>query len=283
VELIQSIQELRQAVRTARLDGKLIGFVPTMGYLHEGHLALLQRAKQDCDFIVVSIFVNPTQFGPNEDFERYPSDLAGDTALCAQVPVDVIFAPTVAEMYPQPFLTEVSIGKITNTLCGASRPGHFTGVATVVSKLLNIVRPDVAYFGQKDAQQVVVIRRMLQDLNMDDICIKSVPIVREADGLAKSSRNVFLAPEERQAAVVLSRSLRTAETWVAQGERNVSTIVTKLRALIAAEPLSDIDYVEIVDVDTLQPIEYLSTKALAALAVRFGKTRLIDNVILSVE
>jgi pantoate--beta-alanine ligase len=283
VELIQSIQELRQAVRTARSDGKRIGFVPTMGYLHDGHLALMQRAKQECDFIVVSIFVNPTQFGPTEDFARYPSDLAGDRALCALVPVDLLFAPTVGEMYPQPFLTEVSVTKITSTLCGASRPGHFTGVATVVSKLLNIVRPDVAYFGQKDAQQVAVIRRMVQDLNMDDMRIESVPIVREADGLAKSSRNVFLTPNERQAAVVLSRSLRTAETWVAQGERNLSAIVAGLRALIAAEPLSDIDYVEIVDVDTLQPIEYLSSKALVALAVRFGKTRLIDNVILSVE
>lgn len=280
MELIRTVQAMRQAVKAARQAGKRIGFVPTMGYLHQGHLTLMRQARQECDFVVVSIFVNPTQFGPNEDFDRYPRNLERDMELCSSVPVDAIFHPDVAEMYPQPFLTQVSVSQITDTLCGASRPGHFGGVATVVTKLLNIVRPDVAFFGQKDAQQVAVIRRMVRDLNMDDMEIRPVPTVREADGLALSSRNVYLSPEERQGALVLSRSLRFAQERVAAGERDMAALRNAMAEMIAAEPLAQIDYVQIVDYDTLQPVEALQGKALAALAVKFGKTRLIDNCIL---
>ncbi len=280
VELITTIQGVREAVRAARRAGKRIGFVPTMGYLHEGHLSLMRQARQECDVVVVSIFVNPTQFGPNEDYDRYPRDLERDKALCETVPVDILFHPSVEEMYPQPFLTRVSVSTITETLCGASRPGHFDGVATIVAKLLNIVRPDAAYFGQKDAQQVVVIRRMVRDLNMDDIEIRPVPIVREPDGLAMSSRNVYLSPEERQAALVLYRTLQMAQERVAAGERDMAALADEMCRMIAAEPLARIDYVSIVDEESLQPVQRLEGRCLAALAVWIGKTRLIDNCIL---
>ncbi|MFZ5817373.1 MAG: pantoate--beta-alanine ligase [Bacillota bacterium] len=279
MQLVCSIAEVRQAVAAARAAGKRIGFVPTMGYLHEGHLTLMRRARQESDFVVVSIFVNPTQFGPNEDFARYPRDIERDKALCASVPVDLIFHPDVSEMYPQPYRTTVRVSGLTDTLCGASRPGHFDGVATVVTKLFNIVKPDLAFFGQKDAQQVAVIQRMAADLNMD-LQIIPVPTVREPDGLAMSSRNTYLSPEERQAALVLSRSLRMAQERVREGERDMAALQAAMRAMIAAEPLADIDYVSIVDHATLQPVERLEGRALAAVAVRFGKTRLIDNVIL---
>ena len=281
VELIKTVQGAREAVRAARVAGKRIGFVPTMGYLHEGHLTLMREARKECDFVVVSIFVNPTQFGPNEDFARYPRDLERDSALCESVPVDIIYFPSVDEMYPKPYLTSVRVSGITDTLCGASRPGHFEGVATVVAKLFNIVMPDVAYFGQKDAQQVAVIQRMVTDLNMD-LEIRPVAIVREPDGLAMSSRNVYLSPEQREAALVLSRSLQMAQRRVAEGERDMAALREAIRTVIAAEPLGEIDYVEIVDMLTLKPVERLEDRALAALAVRFGKTRLIDNCILSV-
>ncbi|HEY3363691.1 MAG TPA: pantoate--beta-alanine ligase [Symbiobacteriaceae bacterium] len=280
MQLVSTIAEVRQAVAAAHRGGKRVGFVPTMGYLHEGHRSLMQQARKECDFVVVSIFVNPAQFGPNEDFDRYPRDLEGDGALCRAVPVDLIFSPSVAEIYPQPFLSRVGVSGITETLCGASRPGHFEGVATVVTKLFNIVRPDVAYFGQKDAQQVAVIRRMAADLNMDFVEIVACPIFREPDGLAMSSRNVYLSPAERQAALVLSRSLRMAAERVAAGERDIDRLKAAMRALIAAEPLAAIDYVEIVDTVALRPLERLESQALAAVAVRFGKTRLIDNTIL---
>lgn len=279
MELITTTPSIREAVRAARMAGKRIGFVPTMGFLHEGHLALMRQARQECDYVIVSIFVNPTQFGPNEDFARYPRDLARDMQLCETVPVDAIFHPDVAEVYPQPFLSRVSVSTVTEGLCGASRPGHFDGVATVVTKLFNMVKPDVAYFGQKDAQQVAVIRRMVIDLNMD-LQIRPVPTVREADGLAMSSRNVYLSLAEREAALVLSRSLRCAQERVAAGERDLGALRADMQAMITAEPLAQIDYVSIVDYDTLQPLQRLEGKALAALAVRFGKTRLIDNVVL---
>lgn len=279
MRLVQGIAEVREAVRAARAAGKRIGFVPTMGYLHEGHLALMRQAREACDFVVVSIFVNPTQFGPNEDFARYPRDLNRDSVLCASVPVDLLFHPTVPEMYPQPFRTAVRVSGLTDTLCGASRPGHFEGVATVVAKLFHIVQPDLAFFGQKDAQQVAVIQRMVTDLNMD-LTIVPVPTVREPDGLAMSSRNTYLSQAERQAAPVLYRSLRMAQERVRAGERDMAALKAGMRAMIAAEPLADIDYVEIVDCATLQPVERLESRALAALAVRFGKTRLIDNAML---
>jgi len=278
VELLRTIRDVRTAVGRARAAGKRIGCVPTMGYLHEGHAELMRQAHQACDFVVVTIFVNPTQFGPNEDFERYPRDLERDAALCQAIAVDVVFVPEVAEMYPdRPPLTTIRVQTLTATLCGASRPGHFEGVATVVAKLLNIVRPDVAYFGQKDAQQLAVIRRMVADLNMDFVEIIGVPIVREPDGLARSSRNVYLSPAEREAAPVLNRSLRLAEARVRAGERDMRALAQAMRAVISAEPLAIIDYVEIVDGQTLQPIEHLEGPTLAALAVRFGRTRLIDN------
>ncbi|MDF2626569.1 MAG: panC [Symbiobacteriaceae bacterium] len=282
MQLIETIQGIRDAVDAARKAGKKIGFVPTMGYLHQGHLTLMQEARKECDFVVVSIFVNPTQFGPNEDFDRYPRDLARDMELCGSVPVDAIFHPSVAEMYPgTASTTSVVVSQLTTGLCGASRPGHFEGVATVVTKLFNIVKPDVAFFGQKDAQQVAVIRRMVLDLNMD-LEVRPVSTVREPDGLALSSRNIYLTPEQRQGALVLSRSLRMAQERVAAGERDMTALQEAMRAMIAAEPLANIDYVSIVDYDSLQPTTRLEGKALAALAVRFGKTRLIDNCILSV-
>lgn len=280
MELVETIQGIREAVNAARRAGKKVGFVPTMGYLHEGHLTLMRAARQECGFVVVSIFVNPTQFGPNEDFERYPRDLERDMRLCQSVPVDAIFHPGVAEMYPASAgTTRVVVSGLTSGLCGASRPGHFEGVATVVTKLFNIVKPDVAYFGQKDAQQVAVIRQMVSDLNMD-LEIRPVPTVREPDGLAMSSRNVYLTPEQRQGALVLSRSLKMAQERVAAGEREMAALQEDVRAMIAAEPLGSIDYVSIVDYDSLQPVDRLERKALLALAVRFGKTRLIDNCIL---
>lgn len=278
VELLRTTRDLRDAVGSARAAGKRIGCVPTMGYLHEGHATLMREAHMECDFVVVTIFVNPTQFGPNEDFERYPRDLERDAAICRSVAVDAIFAPDVMEMYPErPLLTTVRVAGLTETLCGASRPGHFEGVATVVAKLLNIVRPDVAYFGQKDAQQLAVVRQMVADLNMDFVAIRGVPIVREPDGLARSSRNVYLTPPEREAAPMLYRSLQMAETRVRAGERNMRALAQAMRSLIGTEPLANIDYVEIVDAQTLQPIERLERPALAALAVKFGRTRLIDN------
>lgn len=281
MQLIETVQGIREAVSAARRAGKKVGFVPTMGYLHEGHLTLMREARRECDYVVVSIFVNPTQFGPNEDFDRYPRDLERDMKLCATVPVDAIFHPTVAEMYPgTASTTSVKVSQLTEGLCGASRPGHFDGVATVVTKLFNIVKPDVAYFGQKDAQQVAVIRRMAFDLNMD-LEIRPVPTVREADGLAMSSRNIYLTPEQRQGALVLSRSLRMAQERVAAGERDMAALLADMKAMIVAEPLATIDYVAIVDYDSLQPVERLEGKALAALAVRFGKTRLIDNCVLA--
>lgn len=281
MELVTTVSDVRASVRSARASGKRVGLVPTMGYLHEGHLSLMRRARSECEFAVVSIFVNPTQFGPNEDYSRYPRNLDRDLALCRSIPVDLIFHPDVSEIYPQPFFTKVQVPTLTNYLCGASRPGHFDGVATVVSKLLNIIQPDQAYFGQKDAQQVAVIRQLVKDLNIP-VEIQAVPTVREADGLALSSRNVYLSAAERQAALVLSRSLSLAESRVAEGERDMARLARAMEAMIAAEPLADIDYVAIVDHQTLQPITRLGAggTALAAVAVRFGRTRLIDNALL---
>lgn len=253
-----------------------------MGYLHEGHLSLMRQARSDCDLVVVSIFVNPTQFGPNEDLGRYPRNLEWDMELCRTVPVDAIFHPSVDEVYPSPFLTSVRVSGLTDTLCGASRPGHFEGVATVVIKLLNMIQPDVAYFGQKDAQQVAVIRKAVKDLNMDAIAIETVPTVREPNGLALSSRNVYLSPAERQAAPVLYRSLQMAQERVAAGERDMRRLRQAVEAMIIAEPLATVDYVEIVDQERLQPMADLQGSAMVALAVRFGSTRLIDNCALRV-
>ncbi|AVX29726.1 pantothenate synthetase [Carboxydocella thermautotrophica] len=282
MEIITSVREMQALARKWRQGGKSIGFVPTMGYLHEGHLTLMRKARTENEITVASIFVNPLQFGVGEDYEEYPRDLERDASLAEAAGVDYLFVPTVREMYPRGYQTFVEVTEVTRGLCGASRPGHFRGVTTVVMKLFNIVKPDRAYFGWKDAQQVQVIRRMVEDLNLD-VEIIPVPIVREADGLALSSRNVYLEPEERKAALVLSRSLKRAEELVAQGERQPEVIKEQVKQMIEAEPLAQIDYVELVALPDLTPLEQLQGQALLALAVRIGKTRLIDNTVLEVE
>ena len=281
MQVISQIAQLKQVIRAAKANGKSVGLVPTMGYLHEGHLTLMRRAKDEQGFVIATLFVNPLQFGPQEDYADYPRDLARDCELAASIGVDVLFAPSVDEMYPGgngKTLTFVDVEKITAPLCGASRPGHFRGVATVVSKLFNIAEADVAYFGQKDAQQVAVIRRMVEDLNMN-VKVVAVPIVRESDGLAMSSRNKYLDQGQRQAALVLSRSLAKAAVMLEEGERDSALILATVRELICQEPLANIDYVSLVDPLTLESLESIDNQALLALAVRFGKTRLIDNLI----
>ena len=281
MQVISQIAQLKQVVRAAKANGKSVGLVPTMGYLHEGHLTLMRRAKDEQGFVIATLFVNPLQFGPQEDYADYPRDLARDCELAASIGVDVLFAPSVDEMYPGgngKTLTFVDVEKITAPLCGASRPGHFRGVATVVSKLFNIAEADVAYFGQKDAQQVAVIRRMVEDLNMN-VKVVAVPIVRESDGLAMSSRNKYLDQGQRQAALVLSRSLAKAAVMLEEGERDSALILATVRELICQEPLANIDYVSLVDPLTLESLESIDNRALLALAARFGKTRLIDNVV----
>jgi pantoate--beta-alanine ligase len=279
MRLCKSIEEVRSLLSAVRSEGKCIGLVPTMGYLHQGHLSLVHEAKRRCDVVVLSIFVNPTQFGPNEDFSAYPRDLQRDALLAAEAGVGVIFAPEVEEMYPQGVSTYVDVNDVSEPLCGAARPGHFRGVATVVTKLINIVRPAVAFFGQKDFQQVLVIKRMVKDLNMD-VEIIDTPIIRESDGLALSSRNVYLSAAERQAALVLSRSLKLAQAQMAQGEQDISALKELVIKEIQLDPLANIDYVEILSLPDLKEIKQFTGEALLALAVRFGRTRLIDNTIL---
>lgn len=256
-----------------------VGFVPTMGYLHEGHLELVRRARAENSVVVVSIFVNPTQFGPAEDFKRYPRDIPRDLALLEREKTDIVFIPSAEEMYPPEFNTWVIVEKVTERLEGKSRPGHFRGVATVVNKLFNIVEPARAYFGQKDAQQVVVIKRMVSDLNMN-VEIVVVPTVRESDGLAMSSRNVYLNPQERQAATVLFRALSLAESLWREGERDADIIRNAMVSVISKEPLAEIDYVSIAHPETLEELSKIDGPALTSLAVRIGKTRLIDNMVL---
>lgn len=282
MRIIETITEMQEFVKEVQRQGQSIGLVPTMGSLHEGHLTLMRRAKQCCDIVVVSIFVNPTQFGPNEDFAKYPRDLAGDSAAAASAGVEVIFHPQAKDMYPEGYSSFVDIEGITQKLCGLSRPGHFRGVATVVNKLFNIIQPNKAFFGQKDAQQVLVLARMVADFNMN-VKLEIVPIVREADGLAMSSRNAFLSAEERQAGLVLSRSLKLAEQLAAQGETDVEKIRNQVAAEIGTEKLAECEYVEIYKYPALQEITVLQDKALLALAVRIGSTRLIDNTILEVK
>lgn len=277
MKIVKTVDELRAIVKGWRKEGLSVGLVPTMGYLHEGHKSLIVRAVKENDRVVVSDFVNPTQFAPNEDFESYPRDIDADAALCTDAGADVIFNPESEEMYVNP-LTTVNMTGITAVLCGKTRPTHFGGVCTVVSKLFNIVTPDRAYFGQKDAQQLCVIRKMVQDLNFG-IEIVGCPIVREADGLAKSSRNTYLNKEERQAALCLSRSLKTAKAMLDDGETDTAKLIAAAREIIEKEPLAKIDYVEIVDLNTLQGIDKADKPLLMAEAVYIGKTRLIDNFI----
>lgn len=282
MKIIDNINELKAETAVHRKAGRTIGLVPTMGYLHEGHLSLVKASRRDNGITVMSIFVNPAQFGVNEDFNRYPRDMEGDSRKAEDAGVDIIFAPQVAEMYPEGYGAYVAVTGITETLEGRSRPGHFRGVATVVAKLFNIVGPDRAYFGQKDAQQVAVVRKMARELNMA-VEIIACPIVRERDGLAMSSRNVYLAPGERQAALVLSRSLFSAQRLISEGERDARRIRDFIQREISGEKLADIDYVAVVDADTLDEARRLEGRVMAAVAVRFGKTRLIDNVVVEVR
>jgi len=282
MEIVESITEMQELARTARRAGRSIAFVPTMGYLHEGHGSLLHEGRRRGDLLVLSIFVNPTQFGVGEDFEAYPRDLARDRAVAEGAGVDVIFAPRAMEMYPSGYQTYVDVERLTLPLCGASRPGHFRGVTTVVSKLFNIVQPDVALFGTKDYQQLAVVRRMVADLNMP-MEVVGMPIIREADGLALSSRNAYLSPAERQAALCLSRSIREAREIYRAGERDVATMRGRVAAIIAAEQSATVDYIEFRHGDTLEEVAVADDRTLLALAVKIGTTRLIDNCLMGEE
>ncbi|QTA37668.1 pantoate--beta-alanine ligase [Thermosipho ferrireducens] len=278
MEVIKSIQEMKEISTNFFRKGKSIGFVPTMGYLHDGHLALVKKAREDNEIVVVSIFVNPTQFGPGEDFENYPRDLERDLELLKSYKVDFVFVPDVFEMYSKDFSTYVEEQQLSKSLCGRSRPGHFRGVCTVVTKLFNIVKPTRAYFGQKDAQQFRVIRRMVRDLNMDVELIE-MPIVREVDGLAMSSRNTYLNESERKEAVRLYKSLMKAKELFEKGVVDTKSIKSEMMKILN-HPLLKVDYVEIVDEQTLEPVDRIENKVLIALAVFVGKARLIDNIIL---
>ena len=277
----ETVDETRRAVAAARAQRKTIGLVPTMGALHAGHASLIRAARVQTGFVVVSLFVNPTQFGPTEDLARYPRPFEHDRALCAAEGVDVICHPNVAAMYPADFRTYVEVHGLQDRLCGASRPGHFRGVATVVLKLLNIVQPDRAYFGQKDAQQATIIKQMVRDLNVP-VAIEMCPIVREADGLALSSRNVYLSADERKQAPVLHRALEEICRLVASGERRAPPLIQLATSWIARTPGARLDYLAIVDRETLMPVDPLRGQVLVALAVLFGTTRLIDNIVLQV-
>ena len=278
MRLIQNVSEMKALSKSVLDDGKTIGFVPTMGYLHQGHLSLVQKAREENDIVVVSIFVNPTQFGPNEDYSRYPRDLERDLRLLNPFNVDYIFNPSVEEMYPAYYSVFVDETEMSKYLCGARRPGHFRGVCTVVTKLFNIVRPTHAYFGQKDAQQFRILRRMVENLNMD-VEMVEMPIVREPDGLAMSSRNVYLSDEERREAPRLYKSLLEAKRLIDGGERDVQKIKGEIQRVLN-HPLLKIDYVEIVDEKTLIPVDRIEGDVIVAIAVFFGKARLIDNVII---
>ncbi|MCI4454403.1 MAG: pantoate--beta-alanine ligase [Thermodesulfobacterium sp.] len=279
MEVIESISEMKNLVKEWKRQGLSIGFVPTMGYLHEGHLALVRRVKELSDRVVVSIFVNPIQFAPGEDYQRYPRDLERDKALLEKEGVDVLFSPKAQEMYPPGFQTYVEVKELSSGLCGRYRTGHFVGVATVVLKLFNIVQPDIAVFGEKDYQQLKVIQRMVQDLNLD-VKIISHPTVREEDGLAMSSRNTYLSPEERKSAIALYKALNLAEELINQGERRVATLKEKLKEFIESYPYTKVQYIEFVHPETLKEVERVDEPTLLALAVFVGKARLIDNKII---
>ncbi len=278
MKLVKTIDEVRKTVKEWKKQGLTVGLVPTMGYLHEGHASLIDASVKNNDRTVVSDFVNPIQFGPKEDLASYPRDINHDSALCEEHGADLLFNPEPSEMYDDMFCTHVDMDVLTKELCGLSRPTHFRGVCTVVTKLFNIVAPDNAYFGQKDAQQLAVIKRMVKDLNMD-ITIHGCPIVREADGLAKSSRNTYLSADERKAALILSKTVELGKKMVSDGETDSKTITDAMKRNIETEPLAKIDYVKIVDALTMQQTEKISGSILCAMAVYIGKTRLIDNFI----
>lgn len=279
MQIVETVKEVREQVKAWKKDGLSVGFVPTMGYLHEGHKSLIDKAVEENDRVVVSVFVNPIQFGPKEDLASYPRDLERDAKLCEEAGANLIFHPEKEEMYFDDFCTFVDLDDLTKGLCGKTRPTHFRGVCTVVSKLFHIVAPNRAYFGQKDAQQLAVVRRMVRDLNFD-IEIVGCPIIREADGLAKSSRNTYLSTEERAAAVILHKGLTEGEKMLKTGEKDAAKVVKTITGIIESEPLAKIDYVEMVDWNTLKPVETVNGKVLVAVAVYVGTTRLIDNIIL---
>ncbi len=281
MRVIKSVKPLQQFIKKAKLAGKTIGFVPTMGALHDGHRSLLRRCRRENDIVVLSIFVNPKQFGPREDFVKYPRRERDDKKLAKKEKVDIMFMPSAKEMYPEGYLTYIEVERMTRVLCGRSRPGHFKGVTTVVGKLLNILLPDVLYLGQKDVQQAAVLTRMVRDLNFP-VTVKICPTVREADGLAMSSRNQYLTARERKEAAVLYRSLKEARRNVAGGNRLGTAVLGKIRSRIHRESSGRIDYVECVDADTLMPLERIQGKTIIALAIWFGKTRLIDNIVVHV-
>jgi len=282
MRIINSTKEIQSICNKFRVEEKMIGLVPTMGYLHEGHLSLVKQCCNDNQISVVSIFVNPTQFGPNEDYEKYPREPERDHFLLNELGVDIVFEPTVEEMYAPDASTIVEVsGNITKVLCGASRPTHFRGVTTVVAKLFNLIKPNRAYFGKKDAQQLIIIEKMVRELNFD-VDIIRMPTIREDDGLAMSSRNKYLSSEGREAGLVLYRSLSLAQRLIDQGERDAQTIIKQMRNLIEAEPLTKVDYIEIVDSHNLEKLAIVKGDILIALAVFIGNTRLIDNVMLTI-
>ena len=278
MEVAKTIESVRELVKAARSAGKKIGFVPTMGALHIGHISLIEAAVKNCDFVVVSIFVNPTQFVPGEDFEKYPRPLEADLEICRKAGVDAVFAPTPGQMYPAENVTWVNVEKITESLCGQFRPIHFRGVATVCAKLFNIVAPDIAFFGQKDAQQAVVIKRMVADLNMP-LEIVICPTVRRPDGLAVSSRNKYLTEEQKKDAALIYKSLQQCREMIEAGTTDSETIIAEMRKILSQAPSMEIEYISIVDAENLQKIDKIVGKILAAVAVKIGPARLIDNIV----
>lgn len=278
MQLITTIETLQTILTTWHQHNEAVALVPTMGYLHEGHQSLIRAAREQNAHVVVSDFVNPTQFAPEEDLEKYPRDLQHDQEKAASAGADILFAPSVTELYPDGFNTYVKVGDVTTVLEGERRPIHFQGVTTIVTKLINIIQPQTIYFGQKDAQQVVVIKKLVQDLNIP-VQVTVCPIIREKDGLAKSSRNVYLSAEERQAAVSLSQSLRLAQNALTNGQDSVRDIINLIQQRLDAEPLAQIDYIEVVDANTLRPLTKVAQPALILLAVKVGRTRLIDNLL----
>jgi pantoate--beta-alanine ligase len=281
MDIVRRRRHMKEMAREARSRGKKIGFVPTMGYLHEGHLTLVRKAKELSDLVVVSLFVNPRQFGPKEDLERYPRDLARDTDLCAEEGVDVLFHPETSEMYPKAFRTFVEVEDLSRVMCGRARPGHFRGVTTVVLKLFHMVRPHYAFFGQKDAQQLIVIKRMVRDLDLD-VEVVGCPTVRDEDGLAMSSRNRYLSAAEREAATVVHRALEAGKQAILEGERDGEAVDAVIRKTIETEPTARPDYVSVTDTVNLEPLGVLEGEVLIAAAVYIGNARLIDNIQLKV-
>ena len=281
MDILKTIDQVREAVQNARAESKKIGFVPTMGALHQGHVSLMETAKAKCDFVIVSIFVNPTQFGPGEDLDKYPRNLEGDAEKCQQAGVDVIFAPEVCQMYPDKLISWVEVEGPTANLCGRSRQGHFRGVTTVCAKLFNIVLPDIAFFGQKDAQQTIVIKRMVKDLNIP-LTIEVCPTIREKSGLAISSRNKYLSQDEKEQAALIYASLRKCEQLVKEGATSSEKLIEAIIAKLAESPCIKVEYISIVDTDTVEDVNRITEHALVAIAVKLGNTRLIDNIILDI-